>query len=85
MDSLRESTVQRGLAVPDAIIPSSPRLLLATKKERDAIRLPQIMRHLERLNEATEAVAILLVLTPDDGRPPELAKLGDARVAWSSF
>ncbi|MDP1560528.1 MAG: hypothetical protein Q8M16_03940 [Pirellulaceae bacterium] len=61
------------------------RLLLETKTERDAIRLPQIMRHLERLNEATEAVAILLVLTPDDVRPAELAKLSDARVAWTSF
>ncbi|MDP1560535.1 MAG: hypothetical protein Q8M16_03975, partial [Pirellulaceae bacterium] len=60
-------------------------MLLETKTDRDAIRLPQIMRHLERLNEATEAVAILLVLTPDDGRPPELAKLNDARVAWTSF
>jgi hypothetical protein len=37
------------------------------------------------VNEATEAVAILLVLTPDDGRPPELAKLSDARVVWTSF
>lgn len=74
-----------GSGVPDAIIQSSLRLLLETKTERDAIRLPQIMRHLERLNEATEAVAILLVLTPDDVRPAELAKLNDARVAWTSF
>ena len=40
---------------------------------------------LERVYEATEAGAILLVLTPDDGRPAELAKLNDARVAWTSF
>jgi hypothetical protein len=37
------------------------------------------------VNEATEAVAILLVLTPDDGPPPELAKLNDVRVVWTSF
>ena len=61
-----------GVGVPDAIIQSSIRLLLETKTERDAIRLPQIKRHLERLDEATEAVAILLVLTPDDVRPSEL-------------
>jgi len=51
-----------GAGVPDAIIQSSIRLLLETKTERDAIRLPQIKRHLERLGEATEAVALLLVL-----------------------
>ncbi len=74
-----------GAGVPDAIIQSSIRLLLETKTERDAIRLPQIKRHLERLDEATEAVALLLVLTPDDARPSELDKLNDPRVVWTSF
>lgn len=37
------------------------------------------------MDEATEAVALLLVLTPDDVRPSELDKLNDPRVAWTSF
>lgn len=74
-----------GVGVPDAIIQSSIRLLIETKTVRDAIRLPQIKRHLERLDKATEAVAILLVLTPDDVRPSELDKLSDPRVVWTSF
>ncbi len=61
-----------GSGVPDAIIQSSIRLLLETKTERDAVRLPQIKRHLDRLNDATEALALLLVLTPDDLRPSNL-------------
>ena len=73
------------VGVPDAIIQSSIRLLLETKTVRDAIRLPQIKRHLERLDKATEEVAILLVLTPDDIRPVELETLNDPRVVWTSF
>ena len=74
-----------GTGVPDAIIQSSIRLLLETKTERNAVSLPQIKRHLERLDTAKEAVAILIVLTPDDSRPEELDKLNDPRVAWTSF
>lgn len=74
-----------GVGVPDAIIQSSVRLLLETKTVRDAIRLPQIKRHLERLDKATEAVALLLVLTPDDVRPSELDQVNDPRVVWTSF
>jgi hypothetical protein len=74
-----------GTGVPDAIIQCSIRLLLETKTERNAVSLPQIKRHLERLDSATEAVAILIVLTPDDSRPEELDKLNESRVAWTSF
>jgi len=74
-----------GEGVPDAIIQSSIRLLLETKTERDGVNLPQIKRHLARLNEATESTALLLVLTPDDARPSVLEKINDERVVWTSF
>lgn len=74
-----------GTGVPDAIIQSSIRLLLETKTERNAVSLPQIKRHLERLDTAAEVVAILIVLTPDDSRPEELDRLNDPRVVWTSF
>lgn len=74
-----------GDGVPDAIIQSSIRLLLETKTERDGVRLPQIQRHLARLDEATEASALLLVLTPDESSPTVLDGLNDERVVWTSF
>ena len=74
-----------GAGVPDAIIQSSIRLLLETKTVRDSVNSPQIKRHLERLDQATEATALLLVLTPDDTRPSELDKLNDPRIVWASF
>lgn len=74
-----------GTGVPDAIIQSSVRLLLETKTERNAVNLPQLKRHLERLDKSSEETALLLVLTPDDVRPKILDKLNDARFAWASF
>lgn len=76
-----------GTGVPDAIIQSSIRLLLETKTERNAVTLPQIERHLERLNqtESSEKFKLLLVLTPDDVRPAILKQLNDDRFAWASF
>jgi hypothetical protein len=74
-----------GTGVPDAIIQSSLRLLLETKTERNAVNLPQLQRHLARLESASEKTSILLVLTPDDTRPSILDKLNDARCAWASF
>lgn len=74
-----------GDGVPDAIIQSSIRLLVETKAERNGVRLPQIERHLARLDDATEATALLLVLTPDDSRPACLNELNDDRVVWTSF
>lgn len=74
-----------GDGVPDAIIQSSICLLLETKTERNGVNLPQIKRHLTRLDEATESTALLLVLTPDDARPTILEDLNDDRVVWASF
>jgi len=74
-----------GTGVPDAIIQSSVRLLLETKIVRDAVNIPQLQRHIERLNQATELAALLLVLTPDDSRPAEVDEVKDSRVAWASF
>ena len=72
-------------SVPDAIIQSSIRLLIETKITRNALNLQQIKYHLERLNETTEATALVLVVTPDDLRPSVLDSLNDRRVAWASF
>ena len=74
-----------GEGVPDAIIQSSVRILVETKTERDALNLPQIERHLARLDEATETTSLLLTLTPDDSRPSILDDLTDERVVWTSF
>jgi hypothetical protein len=72
-------------SVPDAIIQSSIRLFIETKITRNAVNLQQIKCHLERLNEVTEATALVLVITPDDVRPSVLESLNDRRVAWASF
>lgn len=74
-----------GKGVPDAVIFASIRLLVETKIERNSINLPQIKRHLERLDEANEATRLLLVITPDDVRPEGLDSLKDERVVWCSF
>lgn len=74
-----------GTGVPDAMIQSSIRLLLETKTVRDDVSVPQLERHLKRLDEAHEFVKLLLVLTPDDARPIELDQVNDPRVVWASF
>jgi len=74
-----------GTGVPDAIIQSSIRLLLETKTVRDGVREDQIRRHLKRLDDAVEEIAILLVLTPDDTRPSVLDEFDDPRLVWTSF
>ena len=74
-----------GAGVPDALIHSSIRLLVETKIARNAVNLPQLKRHLDRLNEANEAVALLLVITPDDIRPQEMDEAQDPRAVWASF
>ena len=74
-----------GKGVPDAIIHASLRLLVETKIERNSINIKQISRHLERLDEANEALKLLLVITPDDSAPAKLESLEDERIVWTSF
>lgn len=74
-----------GVGVPDAIIQSSIRLLIETKIARGRVRVSQLQRHLDRLEKTTESVALLLVLTPDEGRPLEIDAVRDSRVVWASF
>lgn len=74
-----------GKGVPDAIIHASIRLLVETKIERDAINLPQLKQHLQRLDETNEATRLLLVITPDEVRPKSLDAIGDERIVWASF
>jgi len=81
-----ENQPSKGAAgVPDAIIQSSLRLLIETKTQRNTVRRDQLVRHLKRLDEATESNLLLLVLTPDDVRPRALDSVEDDRVAWASF
>tara|TARA_R110002072_G_scaffold90692_5_gene202910 strand:+ start:18841 stop:19797 length:957 start_codon:yes stop_codon:yes gene_type:complete len=74
-----------GAGVPDAIIQSSLRLLIETKTQRNTVRKDQVIRHLARLDEASETNLTLLMLTPDDVRPKTLDAINDDRVAWASF
>lgn len=74
-----------GVGVPDAIIHSSIRLLLETKIERNAVNEKQLKRHLERLDEATELVRLVVVITPDTIRPTEIDAINDPRLVWTSF
>ena len=74
-----------GIGVPDAIIHASIRLLLETKIDRNAVGIDQLNRHLKRLDTATEAVRLLLVITPDMVRPVEVDSINDERVIWASF
>jgi len=74
-----------GEGVPDAIIQASCRLLVETKTKRNVVRLDQLKRHLKRLDAATEATSLLLVLTPDDARPNAFDVLQDDRLVWASF
>jgi hypothetical protein len=74
-----------GKGVPDAIILSSIRLLVETKIVRNAVNLQQFTQYLKRLDEANEAVKLLLVITPDERCPHVIEELSDRRVAWTSF
>lgn len=74
-----------GGGVPDAIIQSSCRLLVETKIKRNSIQPKQLERHLERLDGATEATRLLLVLTPDDAKPRAFDSFQDERLVWASF
>ena len=74
-----------GAGVPDAIIQCSLRLLIETKIERNTVGREQIVRHLAKLDNASESTCTLLVLTPDDVCPKVLDEIADARVVWASF
>jgi len=76
-----------GAGVPDAVVASSCLVLVETKRTRNAIDRDQLERHLNRLEDASERVRCLLVLTPDENRPAKLAGLPDpdGRLNWASF
>lgn len=74
-----------GEGVPDGIIRASFCILIETKLKPNSVKLPQLKRHLERLEQGTEAVRVLLVLTPDDRQPGVLSQIQSPLVAWSSF
>lgn len=83
--SFENQPAKGGAGVPDAIILSSIRLLIETKIARSAVDFKQLQRHVRRLDEASEARQLLLVITPDDKVPSKIAELADDRVVWASF
>jgi hypothetical protein len=58
---------------------------VAGKVKRGGLRADQLKRHLERLDQVNEATKCLLVMTPDETRPPLLDEIGDQRLTWASF
>jgi hypothetical protein len=76
-----------GEGVPDGEILSSCRVLVETKIKRNSVSAAQLQRHLTQLNSSQEATRILLVLTPDQSRPPAIDRVEDPenRLVWASF
>ena len=74
-----------GKGVPDAIIQCSARIFIETKIAHNAVKVPQLKRHLEALDQANEKSAHLLVITPDNHLPAAIVQLSDSRLAWASF
>jgi hypothetical protein len=79
-----------GDGVPDGEIGSSFRLLIETKRDRNALtptqkHRDQLERHLKRLEMSNEATRLLLVLTPDDQEPALIDQIGGERLVWSNF
>lgn len=64
-----------GSGVPDAVILTSCRLLIETKTSRNAVRSEQLRRHLDRLDKESESMQRLLVLTPDNSHPDQIAEV----------
>ncbi len=74
-----------GVGIPDAEVLTSCRILIETKTRRNAVDRQQLKQHLKRLDSATEKFLCLLVLTPDENQPGEVANFSDERLCWSSF
>ena len=52
---------------------------------RDAVNESLIKRQLERLDNANEETALVLIISPDINRPSALDSFDDSRLAWTSF
>lgn len=72
-------------SVPDAAIKGSTALWFETKTSRDAVDQDQLENHLMALDEDPTDLQRLIVLTPDERMPDEVADLNDERVVWASF
>ena len=78
-----ENQIRTKGSVPDARIRMGNTIWIETKTKRDDVRSDQIEKHLESISEGE----VLLVLTPDESRPPVLDayKTSEDRIAWSNF
>jgi hypothetical protein len=72
-------------SVPDGRIAASFSYWLETKTVPDAVRPGQIRRHLQALDATQAETQRLIVITPDQEAPRALGRIGDERIAWSSF
>jgi len=72
-------------SIPDAAIRSSTALWFETKTSRDAVRREQLDSHLLALDEDSSELQRLIVLTPDEHTPDEVARVEDERIVWVNF
>ena len=75
---------KRKRSIPDAVIGTGQSVVVETKTSPNALRGDQVKRELKDLTGSEK----LLLLTPDEARPPLLCEAplqGDRRVAWSNF
>lgn len=72
-------------SVPDAAIRSSTALWFETKTSRNSVDKQQLKNHLKELEKDEADLQRLIVLTPDERIPNEVAEIGDERTIWVNF
>jgi hypothetical protein len=72
-------------SVPDAAIRSSTALWFETKTSRNSVDKQQLENHLKALEEGEADLQRLIVLTPDERIPNEVAEIDDERTIWVNF
>ena len=73
--------------VPDAVIRSDVFLVVETKIQPGMVDLPQLRRHLVRVQKVSASTRWLIVLTPDNRMPEAVDELmaDNQPVVWASF
>lgn len=72
-------------SVPDAAIRSSTALWFETKTSRNSVDKQQLKNHLKALEKDEADLQRLIVLTPDERIPNEVAEIDDERTIWVNF
>jgi len=71
--------------VPDARIRASCEVLIETTLKPHSLNRPQLERHLQRLQHASEVERALLILTPDAETPSVVNAIDNPLVVWAPF